>query len=272
MRSCSYIILMLLVLTSSCGEFEKLLKSTDYDLKKAKAKEYFDAGKYVKSTELLEQIIPRYRATEQAEDLNWMNAQSYFGMKQYDIAGADFRSYVEQYPFGKYAEEGSYMTALCNYYISPKAELDQDNTRLAIEGFNFFISRYPSSSKIDESKKLIKELEERLVEKSYMSAKLYYDMTQYKAAIVALSNSLKEFAETKYREEMMYLKLSSLFLYAERSMANKQKERYQATLDEYFSFMEEFPKSSFAKEVKRIYQDTSKFLKIETIDTTANNQ
>jgi outer membrane protein assembly factor BamD len=263
---------MLLVLTSSCGEFEKLLKSTDYDLKKAKAKEYFDAGKYVKSTELLEQIIPRYRATEQAEDLNWMNAQSYFGMKQYDIAGADFRSYVEQYPFGKYAEEASYMTALCNYYISPRAELDQDNTRLAIEGFNFFISRYPSSSKIDESKKLIKELEERLVEKSYMSAKLYYDMTQYKAAIVALSNSLKEFAETKYREEMMYLKLSSLFLYAERSMANKQKERYQATLDEYYSFMEEFPKSSFAKEVKKIYQDTSKFLKIETIDTTANNQ
>jgi outer membrane protein assembly factor BamD len=272
MRSGTYIILAVLVLASSCGEYEKLLKSTDYDIKKTKAKEYFDAGKYVKTTELLEQILPRYRATEEAEDLNWMNAQSYFGMKQYDLAGADFKTIVEQYPFGKYAEEASFMTALCNYNISPRAELDQDYTRLAIEGFNYFNSRYPSSSRIDESKKLVKELEERLVEKSYLSARLYYDMEQYKAAVTALSNSLKEFAETKYREEMMYLKLSSLFLYAQKSFENKQKERYQATLDEYFSFMEEFPKSKYAKEVKKIYQDTGKALKIEITDSTANNQ
>ena len=49
--------------------------------------------------------------------------------------------------------------------------------------------------------------------------------------------------------------------------ANKQKERYQATLDEYFSFMEEFPESKYSKEVKKIYDDTAKFLKI---DNTAN--
>jgi outer membrane protein assembly factor BamD len=271
MKSRTYIILLVLVITSSCGEFEKLLKSTDYDLKKTKAKEYFEAGKYIKSTELLEQIIPRYRATEEAEELNWINAQSYFGMKQYDIAGADFRSYVEQYPFGKYAEEASFMTALCNYNISPRAELDQDYTRLGIEGFKYFMSRYPSSSRIDECKKLVKELEERLVEKSYLSAKLYYDMKEYRAAVVALSNSLKEFAETRYREEMMYLKLSSLFLYAENSLENKQKERYQATLDDYYSFMEEFPKSQYAKDVKKIYEDTSKFLKVGITDTTAIN-
>ena len=49
-----YIVLIILVLVSSCGEYEKLLKSTDFDLKKAKAKEYFDAGQYVKTTELLD--------------------------------------------------------------------------------------------------------------------------------------------------------------------------------------------------------------------------
>jgi len=38
-----------------------------------------------------------------------------------------------------------------------------------------------------------------LVEKSYLSAKLYYDMKQYKAAVVALNNSLKEFPESSYR-------------------------------------------------------------------------
>ena len=86
-------------------------------------------------------------------------------------------------------------------------------------------------------------------------------MDQYKAAVVALTNSLKEFANTKYREKMMYLKLNSLFQYAELSYKIKQKERYQATLDDYYSFMEEFPKSTYSKDVNNIFQKTNKFLK-----------
>jgi outer membrane assembly lipoprotein YfiO len=272
MRSRTYILLLALLLVASCGEYQKILKSTDYDLKKTKAKEYYEAGKYVKSTELLEQIIPRYRATEEAEDLIWMNGQSYYGMKQYDMAGSVFKSYIEQYGYGKYIEEAYYLSAMCDYNISPRPELDQENTKKALEGFTIFISRYPNSSRAEECRKLMDILHERLVEKSYISARLYYDMKQYKAAVTALSNALKEFAETKYREEMMYLKLSSLYLYAVNSYAVKQKERYQATLDEYYSFMEEFPKSKYAKDVNKIYQETASILKIQAPVNEANIQ
>ncbi len=256
-----YIVLIILVLMSSCGEYEKLLKSTDFDLKKAKAKEYYDAGQYVKTTELLSQILPRFRATEEAEELNWMNAQSYYGMKDFFMAGSYYKSFIEQFPFGKHAEDANFMAAMCDYYISPRSELDQENTRNSIEGFNIFIKRFPGSSRVEEARKLVKELQEKLVEKSYLSAKLYYDMQQYKAAVTALNNSLKEYSDTKYRQEMMFLKLNSLFLYAGNSLAAKQKERYQDTLDDYYSFMEEFPKSEYSKEVNSIFQKTNKYLK-----------
>jgi len=261
MRLRLHTVLIILVLLSSCGEYGKLLKSTDYDLKKTKAKEYYDEGQYVKTTELLTQILPRFRATEEAEELNWMNAQSYFGMKDYFTAGSYFKSFIEQFPFGKHAEEANYMAALCDYNISAHPELDQDNTRNALEGFNIFLTKFPNSSKAEGCKKMIKSLEDKLVEKSYLSARLYYDMKQYKAAVVALNNSLKEYANTIYREKMMYLKLNSLFQYAELSLVNKQKERYQATLDDYYSFMEEFPKSTYSKDVNSIFQKTNKFLK-----------
>lgn len=267
MRLRLYIVLIILILVSSCGEYEKLLKSTDFDLKKSKAKEYFDAGQYVKTTELLTQILPRFRATEEAEELNWMNAKSYYGMKDYFMAGSYFKSFIDQFPFGKHAEEANYMAALCDYNIAARPELDQENTRSAIEGFNIFLNRFPNSSRAEDCRKRIKDLEDRLVEKSYLSAKLYYDMKQYKAAVVALTNSLKEFANTKYREKMMYLKLNSLFLYAENSFFAKQKERYQATLDDYYSFMEEFPKSEYSKEVNSIYLKTNKFLKAGIADS-----
>jgi outer membrane protein assembly factor BamD len=261
MRLRLHIVLISLVLLSSCGEYEKLLKSTDSELKKTKAKEYYADGQYVKTTELLTQILPRYRATDEAEELNWMNCQAYFGMKDYFMAGSYFKSFIDQFPFGKHAEEANFMSALCDYNISAKPELDQENTKNAIEGFNIFLTRYPNSPRVEESKKMINDLQDKLVEKSYLSAKLYYDMKQYKAAVVALNNSLKEYANTKYREKMMFLKLNSLFQYAELSMASKQKERYQATLDDYYSFMEEFPKSTYSKDVTGIFQKTNKFLK-----------
>ena len=254
-------ILAILVFVSSCGEYEKLLKSTDSDLKKEKAKEYFAQGQYVKSSELLGQILPRYRATEEAEELNWMNAQSYFGMKDYFMAGSYFKTFIDQFPFGKHAEEAHFLVAYCDYKISPRPELDQENTKNALEEFSVFINKYAYSPKIEECKKMVTELQDKLVEKSHNNARLYYDMKEYKAAVVAINNSLKEYTDTKYREEMMYLKLHSLFLYAVNSTPEKQRTRYQDTMDDYYSFMEEFPKSKYSKDVQDIFAKTDKYLK-----------
>jgi outer membrane protein assembly factor BamD len=269
-----YILLIILMLASSCGEYEKLLKSTDYDMKKTRAKEYYNEGQYVKATSLLSQILPRYRATDEAEELNWMYANSFYEMKDYILASNYFKVFIDQFPFGKRAEEANFLSAMSDYKIAPRPPLDQDNTKKSIEGFKIFISRFPGSSRVEEARNIVNELEEKLVEKSYLSAKLYYDMKQYKAASVALNNSLKEHSDTKYREEMMFLKLSSLFMYAEKSQAGKQTERYQATLDDYYSFMEEFPKSTYQKEVNNIYTKTSDFLNItpDSSLTRLNNQ
>jgi outer membrane protein assembly factor BamD len=148
--------------------------------------------------------------------------------------------------------------------MSPRPELDQYNTRKAIESFTIFMQRYPTSTRVDDCKTRIVELQEKLVEKSYLSARLYYDLKQYRAATVSLANSLKEYPETKYREELMYLKLDALFLYAERSVPDKQVERYQTALDEYYSFIEEFPESRYSREVGRIFNTTARFLKVDT--------
>ena len=245
----------------SCTGYNKLLKSTDYELKKTKALEFYAEKKYVKATELLRQILPRYRATEEGEELNWINARSYYGMKDYMMAGSQFKLFVDMFPFGNYAEDAYFYAAYCDYLLSPRPALDQEYTRNAIEGFELFVTKYPKSAKAEESKGYITELEDKLVEKNYKSARLYYDMKEYKAAVVAIENSLKIYADSKHREEMMFLKLNSLYLYAVNSMPDKQKTRYQDTLDEYYSFIEEFPDSKYLRDVKSIYQRTERFLK-----------
>ena len=264
------VLIITIILTASCGEYEKLLKSNDFELKKTKLKEYYDEGQYAKASELLSQVLPRYRATEEAESLMWLNAQCYYGMRDYLMAGAEFKNLSELYPYSQYAEDSFFMAAMCDYYMAPRPELDQENSRMAVEGFTIFITKFPNSPKVEDARRYIDILREKLVEKSYLSAKLYYEMKQYKAAVTALTNSLKEFPETKYREEMMFLKLNSLYMFAENSISTKQTERFQATLDEYYSFMEEFPKSSYSKDVQKIYATTARMLKMETDNNQVN--
>ena len=265
-----YIISLILLLFCSCSEYSKLLKSTDYELKRTKALEFYAEKKYAKTTELINQILPRYRASEEGEELRWIYAQSYFEMKDYMMAGSQFKLFVDFFPFGNHAEEAYFYSAYCDYLMSPRADLDQEYTRNAIEGFILFISRYGNSPRVEECKGYIIELEDKLVEKNYKSARLYYDMKEYKAAAIAINNSLNVYPDSKYREEMMFLRLNSLYLYAVNSMPNMQRTRYQDALDEYYSFIEEYPDSKYSRDVISIRQRTERYLK-DAIPTNNDN-
>lgn len=254
---------LVILIAVSCGEYEKLLKSSDYELKKDKAIEYYEAGKYLRATELFAQILPRYRASDQAEQLTWLNAKAFYEMGDYMMAGTYFSNFSSTFPYSRYEEEAVFLAAYCDYSQSPRPELDQEYTLKAIEGFNLFKRRFPMSSRIAEADKIIKLMEEKLVEKSYKNARLYYDMNQYRAAAVALNASLNEYPDTRYREEMMYLKLSAQMLYAGYSISSKKVERYQEAYDDYLSFIEEFPKGKYDKEVKKIYETLVRILKPE---------
>ncbi len=108
------------------------------------------------------------------------------------------------------------------------------------------------------------------MEKSVLSAQLYYNLDDYKAAIVSLNNCLIDYPDTKYREEIMFKLLKSKYMLAVNSIQNKRTERFQDAIDEYYSFIAEFPESKSKKEADDIYKDASKYIK-EPINELTNN-
>jgi outer membrane protein assembly factor BamD len=68
----------------------------------------------------------------------------------------------------------------------------------------------------------------------------------------------------------MFLLLKSKYLLAINSIQVKQTERYQDTVDEYYSYVAEFPESKNKKEADDIYQNSSKYI-TETDTETQNN-
>jgi len=96
--------------------------------------------------------------------------------------------------------------------------------------------------------------------KSYLSGKLYYDLGNYKAAVVALTNSLKDFPDTRYREELMFMLLQSKYYLAVYSSEDKKEERLGQALDECFAFADEFPESKHKKDADRYHKTVAKLL------------
>lgn len=250
----------ILVFTVSCSRYEKLLRSDDFQLKYEVAMEYFEEGDYVRSATLIEQILPVFRGTQRAADLSFTLAKCYYHRGDYILATHHFDNFVRDFPTHQHAKEATYMRAYCNYLLSPRPSLDQTTTKRAIDQFRMFITRYPDSEKVKEAEKLINEMRDKLLEKSFQSAKLYFDMDDFKAAIIAFRNSLVDFPETRHREEIMFLILKSSFLLADRSVPERQLERFQNTIDEYYAFIEEFPDSDYIDQAERFFRTALRVL------------
>lgn len=255
----------------SCSEFNTVLKSTDYEYRYKKAIEYYEAGDYTHASQLFEDLVYAFRGTSKGDDLYYYYAKSCYAQSDYLLAGHYFKSLIDQYPRSEYAEESQFMVGMCFYKDSPSPKLDQETSKKAIDSFQLFINMYPFSSRIEEANTLIDELNEKVVYKSYLSARLYYDMQYYKASVIAIDNSLNDFPNTKYREELKFLLFKSKFLLATNSIEAKKRERLNDARDEYFTFVDEFPESKYVKEVKRDYKQIAELLGIQDKELSTIN-
>ena len=131
------LILFPLVLVA-CGGYEKLLKSTDYQLKYSRAYEYYTEGEFVRAATVYEQIANIYRGTTKWDTIEYYKAKSYYGQSDFTMAGHYFKGLASSNPNGPYCEEASFMSAYCLYKLSPRASLDQANTYAAIDAFSLF--------------------------------------------------------------------------------------------------------------------------------------
>ena len=174
-----HILLLLLVFFTSCGEYQKLLKSRDPEEKYQAALRYFNERQYVKSQTLLDDVSSYYKGTERSEDVLAYLARSYMGQKQYESATDYYQAYVRNYPKGKYAPEAYFQIGHCQYLDSPDPRLDQGVTKKAIEAFTQFVELYPESPYAEQAYTEMGELYNKLAQKELKSAQLYYNLGSY---------------------------------------------------------------------------------------------
>ena len=251
-----------LILASSCSsKFGKLMKSKDYEYKYKMAEQFYANKNYAYAQQLYEDIFPYLKGTTRYEDMYYKFAYSYYYQKDFLNAENLFKTFVENFPTSPKTEECDYMRAFCYYRQSPKVELDQTNTNKTMQLMQAFINTHPASTRLKEASEIIDKCREKLEQKEYKSAELYYNLGFYKAAAIAFSNVSDNFPDSKKADEYKVQVIRSYFKYAEMSYEEKQKERYQKVLSECNDFTDRFTDSKHLDEVNKVKTQTNNFLK-----------
>lgn len=217
------------------------------------AQYYYNKKDYYRASTLFEQLQDNFNGTAMAEKVMYYSAYCNFGLRNYPLAGYQFKSYFENFPTGQWAEESLYMNAYCQFLESQFYYLDQTDTHKAMEAIKLFVSVYPESKYVAECNVLLDKLRAKLAMKAYKNAKLYYNIGEYKSAIVALQNVIRDFPEIQQKEELDFLTLKSHFMLADNSIETKKAERFKESMEFYNYFSGEYPESKYLNEARQIY-------------------
>ena len=251
-------ILLAVVIAGCKSNFEKLRVSTDTAKKYQEAIKLYNNKKYTKALVLFEDLVQRYKGRAEAEDLYFYYADTHYKLGDYTTARYHYKIFADTYPSSAKAEEARYMSAYCFYLESPTFSLDQENTLKAIEALQLFINLYPKSTRVAEASKLIQDLRHKLETKSYENAKLYLTIGDYQSAVIAFRNSLRDFPDTPYAEEMEFLMVESQYLYAKNSFESRQEQRFNEAIALANEFKEKYPSSKYLKNAEQFKLSSEK--------------
>lgn len=262
-------VFLIIILFSSCSKFGKVLKSKDFEYKLKMANSYYDKKEFRQAQVLFEELFPVFKGTPQHEDLYYRFAYSHYNLRDYVTAENLFKGYIEIFANNPRAEEMEYMQALCFYKQSPKPELEQSNTIKAIGMFQVFLNTHPESPRNKEAEEIIAKCQVKLETKEYLSAQLYFNVGQYRAAALAYTTLMNNYPDSQKSDEYKLMAIKSFYRFASMSIDEKQEERYNKVIREVEDFQDRFPESKLTKEAERYLTLSKNNLKSLTNEQTS---
>lgn len=264
-----FVLVLVMLISAGSATLYAQSKSSDnaprkyrkYKTKEAKfeaAKAYYNKGLYLSAAELFEQVYPLYMGSVQGDSILFLFASSYYKNDDYLMAAFHFNDFVKKYPFSPRAEEAAFMAAKAHFMNIPAYNLDQTDALLAKDGLESFLESHPGSIYNNECNAMLDTIRNQLAHKAYAAAYLYYRIGQYAAAQIAYNNLLKNYPGSVYTEKALYDMVKNSYEYAEKSIAEKQSERYQKAIEYHYQLEAKYPQSAYLTETKKIAENAVK--------------
>ncbi|MFB6249846.1 MAG: outer membrane protein assembly factor BamD [Salinibacter sp.] len=256
----AFVSLVALVGLAACSSSQKITASGPRDAYEKGVAEYQE-GDYDRAIRYFRSVFNYGRGNQWAPEAQFQLAMAQRQKNKHLVAANEFKRFTELYrnhskvPLAEFEQAKSY------YLRSPNYQLSQTDTKKAIDLFQLFVDRHPDHKRVPKAQKMIDELQAKLAHKEFAAAKLYERREMWRAATESYRGVFDQYPETPWADDALLGALRSYLRYADRSVRDRQAERYEKALDQYKQLRQLFPESPLLKQAKPLYAEAQRKLK-----------
>lgn len=235
-----------------------------------KGMEQFEKENYDKAIRYFRAVSSYGRGNDWGPEAQFQLAMAHRKKKKYLVAANEFKRFTQLYRNDPLVPRAEYERARSYYARSPDYQLSQADTRTAIELFQLFIDRYPDHKLVSKAQERIDELRAKLAHKKYGAAKLYERRDMWRAATQTYEAVFDQYPDTPWADNALLGALRAYIHYADRSVQQKQAERYQEAIAKYDRLTQLFPESGLLEQAHSLRDEAQR--KLEQVRAQAEDR
>ena len=209
-------------------------KSADAIFKEGE--QLFQNGNYDGAITQWKKVKETYQSPELTTKAELNIANAYFLNKDYIEAAAGYEDFRKMHPKHAQADFALYRQGLSYFNQIQGIDTDQAPVKNAQSTFNSYLQLYPSGAQMAEVQEKQRECRDKQLQYELYVGRFYLKADAYKAAISRFEESLKMFADSARRDEVLFY-LGTAYL------KDGQKEKGR---DVFAQLIREFPGSAYA--------------------------
>ena len=251
--------LALVVGLMGCSGSQRVTHSTPKQAYE-KGMEQFEKENYDKALRYFRGVLSYGRGNEWGPEAQFQLAMTQRKKGKYLVAANEFRRFTQLYRNDPMVPRAEYEQARAYFARSPQYQLSQTDTRKAIELFQLFVDRYPDHDLVPKAQEKIDTLRAKLARKKFDAGKLYERRDMWRAATETYEAVFNQYPDTPWADNALLGALRSYIRYADRSVQQKQAERYQQAIAKYDRLTQLFPESGLLDQAHSLRDEAQRKL------------
>lgn len=220
-----------------------------------KGMDQFEDEDYQQAIRLFRGVFEYGRGNEWAPKARFQLALAQRELGKHLVAANEFKRFTELYRNNELLPRAEFERANSYYLRSPMYRLDQSDSEQGISLFRLFIDRYPDHDLVPEAKEKIEELRGKLARKKYEAGELYEERDMWNAATTVYEEVFDQYPDTPWADDALLGAVRAYIRYADRSVQQKQAERYQKAIQNYNRLTQLFPESDLVDRAEGLYSE-----------------
>ena len=216
-----------------------------------RAKTLYDDGNYLDAISEFKIITVQYQGSDYGDDAQYYLAESRFNRGEYILAAAEYDNLARTMPTSPYAPLSRYKKGLSNYLLSPKSQLDQKYTRMAIDDFQTYIEYSPQDSLVGDAENKINELTTKLAKKVFDDGKLYYRLEYYRAGITYFDKVISEYNDRGFTADAIYWK----------AKCQNERKDFSGAENTLAELLTKYPDTNLKDDIKKLQDEVRENLR-----------